>query len=118
MRDIVFIRQLKVDTVTGVYDWEREIKQTLVFNLEMAADIRPAGVSDRVEDALDYSAVATRIKDVVENSQYQLLEALAEKLVTTLQQEFNLSWLRLRVSKPGAVADAEDVGLLVERGLR
>ncbi len=116
MKDIVYIRGLRVDTVIGVYDWEREVKQTLVLDLEMAADIGPAGRSDDVADALDYAAVASRLKAVVEESRCQLLETLAESLVEMLQREFSLSWLRLQIAKPGAVRDADEVGLIIERG--
>lgn len=118
MSDIVYIRNLRIDTIIGVYPWEREIRQTLCFDLEMGADISAAGQSDNVADALDYSAVARRLKEVVSGSQFQLLEALAEQLVSVLQQEFAVTWLRLRIGKPGAVPGADEVGLLIERGSR
>lgn len=116
MKDIIYIRNLKIDAIIGVVPWEREVKQTLHLDVEMAVDTSAAAVSDELADALDYAAVATRLSEVVGNSRFQLLEALAEQLVAVLQQEFAVSWLRLRIGKPGAVPAADEVGLIVERG--
>ena len=114
--DIVFIRELRADTVIGVYDWEREIRQTVVLDLEMAADNRRAAASDRIDDALDYAAVSARLLSFIEESEFLLIETLAERVADILVGEFGVPWLRLRVSKPGAVAAARDVGVLIERG--
>lgn len=114
--DIVFIRELQIDTVIGVYDWERRVRQTLSLDLEMAFDNRPAAGSDDVRDALDYSAVAQQLIDLVSGSQYQLLESLAERCAELVMREFPVPWLRLKVSKPGAVKQARDVGVIIERG--
>lgn len=116
--DIIFVRDLKIDTVIGVYDWERDIRQQLSFDLEMAADIGPAAASDNVADALDYSAVAARLTEFVRTSEFQLIEALAERCAQLVLKEFGVPWLRLRVVKPGAVAAAREVGVLIERGAR
>jgi dihydroneopterin aldolase len=116
--DIIFVRDLKIDTVIGVYDWERDIRQVLAFDLEMASDIRAAAASDNVADALDYSAVAARLTEFVRTSEFKLLEALAEQCAQIVLKEFNVPWLRLRVMKPGAVSAARDVGVLIERGTR
>jgi len=114
----VFIRGLKARAVIGVYERERHIRQTLVLDLEMASDMSSAAGSDRIEDALDYAAVAARVIDLVEHSEYRLLEALADAVATMVRREFGVPWLRLRLSKPGAVAEAEDVGVVVESGAR
>jgi 7,8-dihydroneopterin aldolase/epimerase/oxygenase len=116
--DIVFIRELKVQTVIGAFEWERRIRQTVVLDLEMAADTSKAAASDRLEDALDYKAVADRITGFADTSNFQLVETLAESVAGILQAEFGVTWLRLRVSKPGAVRSARDVGVLIERGRR
>ncbi|WP_455234291.1 dihydroneopterin aldolase [Thiogranum longum] len=116
--DIIFIRDLKVDAVIGIYEWERSIKQTLHIDLEMAADIRKAAASDRIEDTLNYKAVAKRIIAFVEQSGYQLVETLAERIAELVQNEFSVTWLRLTLNKVGAVRGAQGVGVVIERGAR
>lgn len=116
--DIVYIRDFKIETVIGMFQWERRIRQTLSLDIEMGWDIRPAAGSDSIEHALDYKAVAMRLKSHVESAEFQLVETLAESIWTILRDEFRVPWLRLRVSKPGAVRGAHDVGVLIERGRR
>lgn len=116
--DIVFIRELRADAVIGVYDWERSIRQTLVLDLEMAWDNRPAAAGDAIGEALDYAAVSSRVIEAVEGSSHQLLETLAEELAALVLSEFGVPWLRLRLCKPGAVPRARDVGVVIERGAR
>ena len=114
--DIVFIRELRAETVIGVYDWERGIRQAVVLDLELATDNRRAAASDSIRDALDYAAVSERLLSFIEASEFQLIETLAERLADILLGEFGVPWLRLRLSKPGAVAAASDVGVEIERG--
>lgn len=114
--DIVYIRDLRVETVIGIFIWEREIRQIVSLDLEMAADIRPAAKSDNIVDALDYKAISKRLIHFIECSDFQLIEALAEAVANIVQTEFHVPWLRLRVSKPGALRGAQDVGLIIERG--
>ncbi|MDQ2077580.1 dihydroneopterin aldolase [Marinimicrobium sp. ABcell2] len=114
--DIVYIRDLRIETIIGIYDWEREVKQTVSLDLEMATDIRAAASSDDIEHALNYKAVSKRLIAHVENRQAQLVETLAEEIAGLVLKEFPVPWLRLRVSKPGAVRGARDVGLIIERG--
>lgn len=116
--DIVYIRDLKIDTVIGIFDWERRIRQTISLDLEMAFDIRPAAASDNIADALDYKAVAKRLIGFVEAAEFQLVEALAEQVASIVREEFGVRWLRLRLSKPGALRGAQDVGVVIERGER
>ena len=114
--DIIYIRHLKIETIIGVFDWERRIRQTVILDLEMAADIRKAAASDTIRDALDYQAVSQRLKAFVSAADCQLVETLAEKIAGIVQQEFGVPWLRLRLSKPGALHDAQEVGVIIERG--
>lgn len=114
--DIVYIRDLKIDTVIGIFDWERAIRQTVSIDIEMATDIKKAAASDRIEDALDYKSVAKRIIAYVESSDFQLVETLAERITEIILEEYPVPWLRLRLSKPGAVRGSKDVGLIIERG--
>lgn len=116
--DIVFIRELKIQTVIGVFDWERTIKQTVSLDLEMATDNAKAAARDHIDDALNYAAVSDRIVAFVEASEFQLVETMAEQVAQIVLQEFKVPWVRLRVSKPGAVKAARDVGVLIERGER
>lgn len=116
--DVVYIRELRADTIIGVHDWERRVRQTVVLDLEMAADNRRAAASDCLADALDYAAVAERLQSFIEQGEFQLIETLAERLASIAQEEFAVPWLRLRLSKPGAVTAAREVGVLIERGER
>lgn len=113
--DIIFLHDLKVDCVIGVFDWERRIRQTLHIDLDMAADIKRAAATDRVEDTLDYKAVAKRIMGFVGDSQFQLVETLAERIAALVLAEFKVSWVRVRVNKKGAVRNANGVGVIIER---
>jgi dihydroneopterin aldolase len=116
--DIVYLRDLKIECVVGIYEWERRIKQAVVLDLDMAADIRRAAASDRIEDTLDYKAVAKRLIEFVGNSQFQLVETLAEKIAEIVLNEFNVPWVRVRVNKRGALRHATDVGVVIERERR
>lgn len=113
--DIIFIQDLRVETIIGIYDWERQVKQTLSLDLEMCTDIRPAARSDAIEDTLNYKAIAKRLMALVENSRYQLLEALAEELAHVILTEFAVAHVKLTLHKPGAVRHARDVGIIIER---
>ncbi|MGF1750263.1 dihydroneopterin aldolase [Vibrio cionasavignyae] len=114
--DKVFIEQLEVITTIGVYDWEQEIKQKLVLDIEMAHDNAPAGKSDNVEDALDYSQVCTAVLEHIETGRFLLVERVAEEVATLIQTQFSVPWIKIRLTKPGAVAQAKGVGVVIERG--
>ncbi len=116
MTDTVFISGLRIDTIIGVYDWERRVRQQLVFDLEMDWDITRPGATDAVADTLDYAAVANRLEDFVSTSRFELLEALAEAVCALVIEEFRVPRVRLRLSKPGAVPAARAVGVQIERG--
>ncbi|PPI82557.1 dihydroneopterin aldolase [Marinobacter maroccanus] len=116
MADTVLIEGLVVETVVGVYDWEREVTQSLVIDLEMAWDNSVPGTTDDVADALDYAAVSTRVESCLQALRPKLLEHGAEVLAKTLQDELGIKWLRLAIRKPGAVPAAQAVGVRIERG--
>lgn len=115
MNDIVFIRDLRIDTTIGIYDWERKIKQTLSFDIDMATDIRKAAVSDHIDDALSYKGVAKRVIAYVEDSEFLLVETLAENIANIIIEEFSVPWLKLTLHKVGAVRGSKSVGLIIER---
>ncbi len=116
--DIVYIRELEIEAIIGIYDWERETKQTVSIDLEMGCDNTKAAASEDIADALDYKAVAKRLISFVEESEFLLVETLAEKIAAIVLEEFSVPWLRLRLGKPGAVTGSKDVGVIIERGAK
>ena len=113
--DIIFIRDLRIETVIGIYGWEREIKQIVSIDLEIGADIRAAAQSDNIDNTLSYKTVAKRLIEFVGASEFLLVETLAERIAEIVLTEFQAPWLRLTLSKPGAVRGARDVGVIIER---
>lgn len=116
--DLVFIEDLRIQTVIGVFDWEREITQTVSLDLQMAFDIKAAAASDDIADTLDYKSVSKRLIQFVEGSEFQLVEALAEHCTTIVLEEFPVTWVHLKLSKPGAVRGSSAVGVIIERGAK
>ena len=114
--DIIFLRGLEIETIIGIYEWEREIRQTVILDLEMATDIRKAAETDDIRYTVDYKAVAKRLIHFVENSDFYLVETLAEKITEILLTEFDIPWVKLCLNKRGAIRGASDVGILIERG--
>ena len=115
MTDTVFIKGLKASSVIGCYDWERDIRQTLVIDLELNADFTRAAQTDALKDALDYAAISQRVIAVCDESRFQLLEALADHLAAIVLEEFSVERLRMTITKPGAVSEAEGVGVVIDR---
>lgn len=116
--DIVYIRELEIEAIIGIFDWERETKQTVSIDLEMGCDNRRPAASEDIADALDYKSVAKRLIGFVETSEFLLVETLAERIAGIVMEEFSVPWLRLRLGKPGAVTGSRDVGVIIERGTR
>ncbi len=116
--DTVFIETLEIDCVIGIYDWERKITQKVVLDIEMAFDNRVPAASDDIADTLDYKAVSKRLIAYVGESSFGLVESLAERCAAIIREEFNVPWLRLKLSKPGAVTGSRAVGVVIERGTR
>ena len=114
--DIIFLKDLKIETVVGIYDWERKVKQTVILDLEMATDVKKAASTDKIEDALDYKAIAKRLISFVSESEFELVETLAEQIAEIILIEFDVPWLRLSLNKIGAIRGARDVGVVIERG--
>ena len=116
--DIVYLRDLRIDTIIGIYDWERRTRQTVILDLEMGADVARAAATERIEDALNYKEVAKRLIQFVGESDFQLVETLAEHCARIIREEFGVPWVRLTLNKKGAVRGATDVGVIIERGER
>ena len=113
--DKIFIHALKAEAIIGIYDWERQVRQTVLIDIELAADVRKAALTDSIDDTLNYKRVAKRILAFVEGSQFHLVETLAEHLAMLVLEEFGLAWVRIILSKPGAVRSSKDVGVSLER---
>jgi len=116
--DIIYLNDLEIETIIGIYDWERRIKQKVRLDLEMATDIRRAASSDNIEDTLNYKSVAKRLIQFVSESEFQLVETLAERVAEIIISEFGIPWVRIKLNKPGAIRYAGDVGVVIERGVR
>ena len=116
--DIVYLRDLRIDTVIGIYGWERRTRQTIIFDLEMGADVARAAESDDIADTLNYKSVAKRLTQFVSESEFQLVETLAERCAQIICEEYGVRWVRLTLNKKGAVRGASDVGVIIERGER
>jgi len=113
--DKIFIHALKTETIVGIFDWERQVKQTVVMDIEFSADIRKAAVSDSIDDTLNYKGVAKRVLAFVDESSFHLVETLAEHIAMLILQEFGVSWVSIALSKPGAIRSSRDVGVMLER---
>src|SRR5580704_3268616 len=116
--DKIFIHALKTEAIVGIFDWERQVKQTVVIDAEFSADIAKAALSDSIDDTLNYKRVAKRVQAFVEGSQFHLVETLAEHIAMLLLEEFGVAWVRISLSKPGAIRSSRDVGVLLERDRR
>jgi len=113
--DKIFLEGLTTETIIGIFDWEREIRQTIAVDLEMSADIRRAAATDRIEDTLNYKRVAKRVLAFVQESRFQLIETLAERIAALILEEFEVAWVRVTLHKPGAIRHSRDVGVIIER---
>jgi dihydroneopterin aldolase len=114
--DKIFIRGLKTEAIIGIFDWERQIKQTIILDIEMSIDVRKAARSDSIEDTMNYKKVAKRVLTFVEDSAFHLVETLAERTAMLILDEFAIAEVRIALSKPGAVRSSRDVGIILERG--
>lgn len=113
--DKIFLSSLSVECIVGIWEWERRVKQTVIIDIEMAADIRKAAASDHIEDTIDYKKVAKALLSFVGESQFQLVETLTERIAELIVTRFGVSWVRVRLNKQGAIRGARDVGIQIER---
>ena len=116
--DIIFLGGLEIETIIGIYDWERVTKQTVVLDIEMAFDIQKAAETDDIQYTLDYKAVSKRVISFVEASEFLLVEKLISELADIIRNEFNTPWVKITLNKKGAIRGASDVGIIIERGER
>jgi dihydroneopterin aldolase len=116
--DTIFISELKLDTLIGVYAWEHEVPQTIQLDLELAVDASRCARSGRIADTVDYSKVVTRIRETLAGRHFTLIEKLAEELAAMILREFDTPWVRISVAKLGALRGVKKLGLTIERGMR
>jgi dihydroneopterin aldolase len=114
--DIIFLGGLKIDTVIGIYDWERSIRQTIVLDIEMAFDIEKAANTDDIQYTLDYKCVSDRVIAFVEASDFFLVEKLIVEIANLIRAEFTVCWVKITLNKKGAIGSGIDVGIIIERG--
>ena len=113
--DKIFLKELKTEAIIGIFDWERQVKQTVLIDLEMNADVRKAALTDSIEDTLNYKRVAKRILEFIEQSSFHLVETLAEHIAMLVIDEFHVSWVKVSLNKPGAIRSSRSVGIVIER---
>jgi dihydroneopterin aldolase len=113
--DRIFLRDLKIETVIGIFEWERRIRQTVSLDVELATDVRRAACDDSIDGALNYKQIAKRLVAFVAESKFQLVESLAEAVAGIIVKEFAVTWVRVSVAKPGAIEGSRAVGVTIER---
>lgn len=113
--DRIFIHALKTEAIIGIFDWERQVRQTVLVDIDMQVDVRKAALSDSIDDTLNYKRVSKRVLAFIEASRYHLVETLTERIAMLVLAEFGVSWVRVALSKPGAIRSSRDVGIVIER---
>jgi dihydroneopterin aldolase len=115
LMDKIFIHALKTEAIIGIFDWERQVKQTVIVDIEISADIAKAALSDSIDDTLNYKRVAKHVLAFVEESKFHLVETLAEHIAMLILEDLGSAWVRISLSKPGAIRGSRDVGVMLER---
>jgi dihydroneopterin aldolase len=118
LMDKIFIHALKTEAIIGIFDWERQVRQTVIVDLEFSADIRKAALTDSIDDTLNYKKVAKQVLAFIEASQFHLVETLSEHIAMLVLEHYGVGWVRVALSKPGAVRGSRDVGIIIERERR
>ncbi|MGH8131613.1 MAG: dihydroneopterin aldolase [Steroidobacteraceae bacterium] len=113
--DQIFLHGLTAECIIGFIDWERQVRQTVVVDLELPVDCRHASLTDEVTDTLDYKKVAKRALEFIAASEFKLVETLAHRLALVILSEFAVEWVRICLNKPGAIRNSRDVGVQIER---
>lgn len=114
--DIIFLRELKIETLIGVYKWEKRVPQTLQIDLEIALPDSRACQTDDIKDALNYADIVRDIQKALASRHYNLLEALAEAIAQILLDDFKAPWVKVSVAKLQAIRGSRMVGISIERG--
>ena len=113
--DKIFLNDLKTEAIIGIFDWERQVKQTILIDLEISADVRKAALSDSIQDTLNYKRIAKRLLEYIDTTSFHLVETLAESIAMLVIEEFDVSWIKVTLNKPGAIRSSRSVGIIIER---
>ena len=116
--DKIFLNDLKTEAIIGIFDWERQVRQTILIDLEMSADVRKAALTDSIQDTLNYKRVAKRLLEYIDTTSFHLVETLAESIAMLVIEEFNVSWIKVTLNKPGAIRSSRSVGIIIERDIK
>jgi 7,8-dihydroneopterin aldolase/epimerase/oxygenase len=116
--DVIYLHNLRVETVIGVWDWERRIRQNLLIDIDLGTDVSRAGETDDIADTVDYKAVSDRVISFTAGSEFRLIEALADRIAAIVLEEFDVKWIRVQINKQGVVRHVRDIGVIIERGER
>ena len=114
-KDKIYVEDLKVMATIGIFDWEKKIKQEVSISYEIDQDNALAAVEDKIEAATDYKSITKAIIRLVEDNKFELVERFAEEIAKMVITKYDVSWIKLRVSKPGALRFSKDVGVIIER---
>lgn len=113
--DTIFISGLEIETIIGVYDWEREEPRPLFIDIEIGCDISLPSSSDDIADTIDYDLLSKEIGSFASKASYQLIEAFAEAVAQIVLSQNGCEWVKLTINKPGAVENAVSVGISIFR---
>lgn len=113
--DITYIHDLQIETIIGIFDWERENPQRLYIDIDIGTDFSKAISSDNINDCIDYTQVSEHIEKLAAHHSYQLLESFAEQISQIILQQFNAHWVRIKINKPLAIINAKSIGIIIER---
>ncbi|MDG2156159.1 MAG: dihydroneopterin aldolase [Gammaproteobacteria bacterium] len=116
--DIVFIRDLEIECIIGIWGWERKMPQTVNIDIDMGTDVTKASETEDIEHCVDYKSVSQSVTGLVKEGRFKLVETLADRVAVHIMATYHVPWVRIRVSKPGAVKHSREVGVMVERGSR
>ena len=114
--DIIFLHGIEANCVVGVWEWEKQITQKIIVDIDVSADIAASAASDELQDTLNYKAVAESVINMLEKSRFQLIETMVEEVAQLVMKEFSVPWIKVRINKGGAVKHVRNVGVQVERG--
>ena len=116
--DIIFLNDLRIETVVGVYEWERKLPQTIQLDIEIGLPPAQPQRADSIDDTIDYAAVAARVRESLKQHQFLLIEAMAEHISAIILTEFGSPWTRVSITKLGLIRGIKRLGVCIERGVK
>lgn len=116
--DIIFIQDFRLETLIGIYEWERRVPQTIQIDIEIGNPLSRAASTDNIDDTIDYGAVVNRIEETLKQQHFLLLERLAEHIADIVLGEFKSPWVRVSVAKLQLLRGVRRLGVTIERGAR